>query len=89
MLILKNRRPGFQTPEGWAIRVLVEAGAIRECEEHGWMKDRTDPHAREHALRTAREDPPPGISPNHAVALVREAMDSIGDTCPECLPDAD
>src|SRR5713226_1637675 len=28
--------------EGWATCVLLEAGAIRECEEHGWMKDRAD-----------------------------------------------
>jgi len=27
--------------------VLLEAGAIHECEEHGWMRDRTDPHARQ------------------------------------------
>jgi hypothetical protein len=26
-----------------AIFVLREAGAIRECEEHGWMQDRADP----------------------------------------------
>jgi hypothetical protein len=28
----------------WAISVLQEAGAIRECEEHGWMQDRADPN---------------------------------------------
>jgi hypothetical protein len=32
--------------------VLQEAGAIHECEEHGWAKDRADPHARERALDT-------------------------------------
>jgi len=35
----------------WAISILLEAGAIRECEEHGWMRDRSDPHARERALQ--------------------------------------
>jgi hypothetical protein len=25
-----------------AVALLQEAGAIRECEEHGWMQDRTD-----------------------------------------------
>jgi hypothetical protein len=63
--------------------VLLEAGAIRECEEHGWMRDRADPHARERALLVARRDPPPGVSPDGAVAA-----DTIGDTCPECPPDA-
>jgi len=67
--------------------VLQEAGAIRECEEHGWAKDRADPHARERAVNLARQDRPNGVSPDDAVAEVREVLDSIGDTCPECLPD--
>ena len=50
MLMMKERRPGFRTIEGWARSVLLEAGAIRECEEHDWMRDRADPHARERAL---------------------------------------
>jgi hypothetical protein len=42
MLMTKDRRPPIRTLRGWAISVLLEAGAIRECEEHGWMQDRTD-----------------------------------------------
>jgi hypothetical protein len=60
MLMMKERRPAFRTIEGWAISVLLEAGAIRECEEHGWMRDRADPHARERVLLVSRQDPPPG-----------------------------
>ena len=84
MLIMKERRPAFRTIEGWARLILLEAGAIRECEEHGWMKDRTDPHARHRAVEIARSDPPPGLSPDAAEVEVREVLDSIGDTCPEC-----
>ena len=40
MLMTKERRPSIRTLRGWAISVLQEAGAIRECEEHGWMQDR-------------------------------------------------
>jgi hypothetical protein len=54
--------------------MLQEAGSILECEEHGWAKDGADPHA------------PNGLSPDQAVAEVREVLDSIGDTCPECTP---
>jgi len=72
---------------GWAISVLLEVGGIRECEIHGWMQDRADPHARERAVVAARQDPPPGLSPEEAVAEVRDVLDSIGDTCPECPPD--
>jgi hypothetical protein len=45
---------------------------------------RTDPHAREEALRIAREEPLTGLSPEEAVAAVRSVLDAIGDTCPEC-----
>jgi hypothetical protein len=31
-------------------------------------------------------DPPPGLSPDAAEVEVREVLDSIGDTCPECPP---
>ncbi|MCK1480589.1 hypothetical protein IVB27_39140 [Bradyrhizobium sp. 197] len=84
MLMTKERRPAIRTLRGWAIGVLQEAGAIRECEEHGWEQERADPHARERALELARRDTPPGISPDEAVAEVRDVLDSIGDSCPEC-----
>jgi hypothetical protein len=83
----KERPPPVRTPRGWAISVLQEAGAIRECEDHGWMQDRADPHARERAFEIARGDPPPGLSPEGATAEVRGVLDSIGDTCPECPQD--
>ena len=83
---LASRHPHPPTLRGWAINVLNEAGAIRECEEHGWMQDRADPHARERAFDIAREDPPPGVSPQSAAVAIAEVLDSIGDTCPECPP---
>lgn len=84
MLMTKEKRPAIRTLRGWAISVLQEAGAIRECDEHGWMQDRADPHARERAFGLARQDPPAGISADEAVAEVREVLDTIGDACPEC-----
>ncbi|RXH31117.1 hypothetical protein XH99_10970 [Bradyrhizobium nanningense] len=87
MLMTKQRRPAIRTLRGWAIHVLQEAGAIRECEEHGWMQDRADPHARERAFNIARQDPPADVSRDVAEAAIRDVLDSIGDTCPECPPD--
>ena len=84
MLMRKERRPAFRTIEGWARSVLIEAGAIHECEEHGWAKDRADPHARDRALDMARQDPPPGVSPLEAAVAIAEVLDAIGDSCPEC-----
>lgn len=89
MLITRGRRPAFRTIEGWARSVLLEAGAILECETHGWVRERADPHARERALIIARDDPPPGISPALAVAAVEDVLGSIGDSCPECPQEID
>jgi hypothetical protein len=88
MLMRKERRPAFRTIEGWARSVLIEAGAIHECEEHGWAKDRADPHARDRALDMARQDPPTGVSAQAAAVAIAEVLDSIGDTCPECPPES-
>ena len=87
MLMTKERRPAFRTIEGWARSVLMEAGAIHECEEHGWAKDRADPHARDRALDMARQDPPPGVPPQAAAVAIAEVLESIGDTCPGCPPE--
>jgi hypothetical protein len=89
MLMTKERRPAIRTLRGWAISVLQESGAIKECDEHGWMQDRADPHARERALAEARLDPPPGVSPDKAAAALADVLDGIGDSCPECPPVSD
>jgi hypothetical protein len=54
--MLRRERPDFRTVDRWAIGLLQEAGATHECDRHGWAKDRADPHAREEALRIAREE---------------------------------
>jgi hypothetical protein len=82
--MLTRERPDFRTVDRWAIGLLLEAGAIHKCDEHGWAKDRTDPHAWQEALRVAREEPLAGLSSDEEVAAVREMLDSVGDTCPEC-----
>ena len=84
MLMTRERRSAIRTLRGWAISVLQEAGAIRECEEHGWMQDRADPHARERAFDAARQDPPAGVSSQAAAVAIAEVLDSMGDNCPEC-----
>ena len=87
MLMINERRPAIRTLRGWAISALQEAGAIRECQEHGWMQDSADPHARERAFNIAPRDPPKGTSADEALAAIVEVLGSIGDTCPECLPE--
>jgi hypothetical protein len=87
MLMFKERRAAIRTLRGWAIAVLQEAGAIWECEEHGWMQDRADPDARGRALDIAGQHPPAGVSHDEAIAAMQEVLDSIGETCPECPPE--
>jgi hypothetical protein len=83
-MLKRDRRPPFRTVDRWAIELLLETGAIHKCEHHGWAKDRTDPHAREEALRIAREEPLAGLSPEEAAAVIHETLASVGDACPEC-----
>jgi hypothetical protein len=85
-MLMTKEKPAIRTLRGWAISVLHEAGAISECEEHGWIHERADPHARERAFDNARQNPPAGISPEQAIAEIRDVLDSIGDICPECPP---
>jgi hypothetical protein len=40
--LLLRRRCMFALPVG-----ATSNASIRECEDHGWMQDRADPHARE------------------------------------------
>jgi hypothetical protein len=84
MLRSIERRPAIRTLHGCAISVLKEAGAIRECDEHGCMQDRSDPHARERAFEISREYPPDGVSAEAAAVAIAEVLDSIGNTCPDC-----
>jgi hypothetical protein len=86
MLMVVPKRQAIRTLKGWATSVLLDAGAIRECEEHGWMIDRADPHACDRALGITCRDPPFGVSSDDAVAAIEDMLSSIGDTCPECPP---
>lgn len=74
--------------ERWALAVLLEAGAVRECDAHGWVQDRADPHARARARDIGRDDPPPGVSAHEATAAIDDVLASIGDTCPDCVREA-
>lgn len=86
MSVVEKRRSAVRTLRGWAISVLQETGAIHECEDHGWARDKTDPHARDQAIDIARQHPPMGLSPEAAVTEVHDVLNSLGDTCPECPP---
>jgi len=67
-----------------AIGRLLEYHAIRQCPDHGHMRDNTDPYAVRKAHDAARAHPFSGTTADESVAAVENALHWIGDTCPEC-----
>ena len=80
----QSSRPAYRTLEGWALGILVEHQAVRECDHHGHRLDRGDPDARIRAREYAWNHPFPGTSPEASLVAIEEVLQSIGDTCPEC-----
>ncbi|RTL50373.1 MAG: hypothetical protein EKK40_12925 [Bradyrhizobiaceae bacterium] len=77
----------YRTLHGWAIGTLLEAGAITECEHHGYMKDRSDPHSWERAKAIAAKERFNRTTRDDRLKAIDDVMRSIGDTCPECEPE--
>jgi hypothetical protein len=84
MLVLQRRPRSCRTIRGWAVAILREAGAIVECEEHGHIIDRGDPHTLEWAIQIALEESSPEASSDEIRAAIEDVMRHIGDCCPEC-----
>ncbi len=75
---------GFRTLEGFAIGILLDAQAIRECEHHGYMKDGTDPHAWDRAREIAARERFRSTTKEERLKAIDTVMRSVGDTCPDC-----
>ena len=84
MLMTKERRPSWRVVERWAISVLLEEGAIKQCPDHGYIQCRGDPDARARAFEVAREHPPADLAAEDAVAALHDVLGGVGDACPEC-----
>ena len=77
-------RETYRTLHGWALGILLGTLAIKECEHHGHMRDRTDPDAWRRAREIASQHPFRGATAAEAVRAIEDVMASIGDTCPDC-----
>lgn len=92
-LIFNERRPAIRTLRGWTISVVQVAGTIRECEEHAWMQDRAEPHARTRLRHRRPESAPSGVSggkppPSSATCWTRCLPRMPPESCdPEIAPD--
>lgn len=74
----------YRTVGGWALGVLVECGAVTECDHHGHRRDAADPDAWKQVLETARHSPFPGATYEASIRALEEVIAGIGDTCPDC-----
>ena len=84
MLVVRERWSACRTIEDWAISLLLEEGAIKQCPDHGYIQCRSDPHARASAIVIACETPPQGLSAEDGVAALHDVRGGVGDCCPEC-----
>jgi hypothetical protein len=82
--VIETRREPYRSLRGWAVGLLLETGALRECVDHSQLCDATDPDAWRRARRIASEHSFKGASPAEAIAAVEDIMRSVGDSCPEC-----
>jgi hypothetical protein len=79
-----SARESYRTLRGWALSILLETNAIKECAEHGHMRDVTDPDAWKHARMLALKYPYRRATPAESLQAIDDVMQSIGDTCPDC-----
>ena len=77
-------RRAYRSVQGWALGILIEHGAVAECEHHGHRRVRSDPDALDAAREEARLNPFPGTTPVQALAALDKVVRSIGDQCPDC-----
>jgi hypothetical protein len=83
-LALQSPRPAYRTLDGWALGLLIEHGAVTECDHHGHRRDRSDPEAWNRAREEAWQNPFPGTTPEASVAAINLIVTSVGETCPDC-----
>ena len=81
---MKKKHATAGSIEQLAIGLLLECHAIRECPDHGHMRDNTDPGAVRKACEIAKTYPFRGATPDESIAAIDEALKWIGDTCPGC-----
>jgi hypothetical protein len=82
--VMEKRREPYRSLRGWAVGLLLETGAIRECVDHSHLCDVTDPDAWRRARHIASISPFKGATPAEAIAVIEDIMRSVGDICPEC-----
>ena len=83
-LPFQGGRPTYRTIDGWALGILMEQGAVTECDHHGHRRDRSDPDAWNRAREEARLSPFPGTTAEVSVVAINAVMSSVGETCPDC-----
>ncbi|RUM26641.1 hypothetical protein EFQ99_00040 [Rhizobium vallis] len=70
----------------WAESMLLDAGALKECELHGYLVDQMDSSAFEDAVLAGRQE-----SSENEEAIrhkLQNVLNDYGDECPGCEANA-
>jgi hypothetical protein len=66
----------------WCVQLLLDAGALAECDDHGYRVDEMDSAAFEDAVAAGMRIS--GESKRLMRQRLQDALDRYGDSCPGC-----
>lgn len=76
----------IQAERAWAVQLLLDAGALAECDNHGHLTDEMDGTAFDDAVAAGMQDS--GDSEARVRRRLQNALDQYGDECPGCAKNA-
>ncbi|WP_418594912.1 hypothetical protein [Ponticoccus sp. (in: a-proteobacteria)] len=71
-----------QAERAWAVQLLLDAGALAECENHGVLTDEMDSAAFEDAVVAGMRNSGDGEA--EVRQHLQDALADYGDECPGC-----
>lgn len=76
----------MQAEHGWAVHMLRDAGALTECENHGYLMDEGDDMAFEDAVAAGVQES--GDSEAKVRQQLQDVLNEYGEECPGCAKNA-
>ena len=72
----------IEAERAWAVQLLLDAGALAECENHGYLTDEMDSGAFDDGVAAGVRDS--GESEARVRQRLQDVLDEHGDECPGC-----
>ncbi|MCA1336888.1 hypothetical protein [Pseudooceanicola marinus] len=76
----------IQEERAWAVQLLLDAGALAECENHGYLTDELDSAALDDAVAAGMRSS--GDSEAKVKRRLQDVLDEYGEECPGCVKNA-